>query len=129
MAAMKGDATVLFSSHILSDVQEVCDRVAVLNHGKVLFQGPLNELLVGKAIPSITVRLAAPEPATNALLREQPWVRQVIEVQPGVLVIDTRSTAEAQDHLIPILAQANCKVISITPQEVTLEDAFLELTT
>ncbi|MDP2288877.1 MAG: ABC transporter ATP-binding protein [Actinomycetota bacterium] len=129
VAALRGDATVVFSSHILSDVQEVCDRVAVLNHGKVLFQGPLNELLVGKAIPSITVRLATPETRAIDLLRGQPWVRQVIEVQPGVLLIDTRSTAEAQDHLIPILARANCKVVSITPQEVTLEDAFLELTT
>ncbi|MDO9485358.1 MAG: ABC transporter ATP-binding protein, partial [Actinomycetota bacterium] len=129
VAAMKGDATVLFSSHILSDVQEVCDRVAVLNHGKVLFQGPLHELLVGRAIPRITVKLAAPNIAAIALLNEQPWIRGVQEVQPGVLEIDPRSTQDAQAQLIPILALAPCKVVSITPQEVTLEDAFLELTT
>ena len=129
VAALRGDATVVFSSHILSDVQEVCDRIAILDHGKVLFQGQLNELLVGKAIPSITVRLAEPAATATALLQEQPWVHQVTESEPGVLVIDARSITEAQDLLVPILAQAQCKVVSITPQEVTLEDAFLELTT
>ena len=128
VAALRGDATVVFSSHILSDVQEVCDRVAVLDHGKVLFQGPLHELLVGKAIPRITVRLAAPSQDAIALLRQQPWVHEVHEPQPGVLQVDTRSTQEAQAELVPTLAQAQCLVVSITPQEVTLEDAFLELT-
>ena len=128
VAALRGDATVVFSSHILSDVQEVCDRVAILDQGKVLFQGQLDELLVGKATPRITVHLASPSESASALLREQSWVREVNETQPGVLLIDARSMTEAQDFLVPILAQANCRVASITPEEVTLEDAFLELT-
>ena len=51
ITTLRGQATVLFSSHILGDVQEVCDTVGILHHGRLLFQGPLSELLVGRAVP------------------------------------------------------------------------------
>lgn len=51
IARLRGDATVVFSSHILADVQEVCDTVGVLRQGRLVYEGPLENLLVGKAQP------------------------------------------------------------------------------
>ncbi len=59
IARLRGSATVLFSSHILGDVQEVCDTVGVLDHGRLRFQGPLDELLVGAAGPRYECGCAA----------------------------------------------------------------------
>jgi ABC-2 type transport system ATP-binding protein len=47
------DATVLFSSHILADVQQVSDTVGILRAGRLLWQGRLEDLLVGHAAPSV----------------------------------------------------------------------------
>ena len=57
ITTLRGHATVLFSSHILGDVQEVCDTVGILHHGQLLFQGPLSELLVGRAVPRYVLRV------------------------------------------------------------------------
>jgi ABC-2 type transport system ATP-binding protein len=47
---LRGHATVILSSHILADVQDVCDTVGILRDGQMLFQGTLAELLVGRAV-------------------------------------------------------------------------------
>jgi ABC-2 type transport system ATP-binding protein len=89
ISRLRGSATVLFSSHILGDVQEVCDTVGILDDGRLLFQGPIESLLVGQAVPRVRIRL-----------RELPGE----------------------------LAASGAAVISFSPEEVTLERAFLELT-
>jgi ABC-type methionine transport system ATPase subunit len=49
VARLSGQVTVLLSTHILADVQQVCDTVGVLRAGRLLYQGSLDELLVGRA--------------------------------------------------------------------------------
>ena len=55
ITAIRGKATVLFSSHILDDVQEVCDRVGILRRGELVHQGTLDDLLRSRAVASYTV--------------------------------------------------------------------------
>jgi ABC-2 type transport system ATP-binding protein len=50
IAHLRGRATVVLSSHILTDVQEVCDTVGILRDGRLLFQAALDDLLVGHAV-------------------------------------------------------------------------------
>src|SRR4051794_25557417 len=77
IAHLRGSATGLFSSHILSDVQEGCDTVGVLDDGRLRFQGPLDDLLVGAAGPRYRVRLrGGAEPVAQAL-RAHDWVTGV----------------------------------------------------
>ena len=72
IARLSGSATVLFCSHILSDVQEVCDTVGVLKDGHLLFQGSLDDLLVGHAAPGYTVRVRPPVGPVVEALAHQP---------------------------------------------------------
>jgi len=61
-------STILFSSHILSDVQRVCDTVGVLREGRLLYQGPLQALLTERVQPAYLVRVRPPiEPVAEAL--------------------------------------------------------------
>lgn len=127
IARLRGHATVVFSSHILADVQEVCDRIGILREGRLLFQGPVEELLVGHANPSYIVRLRSGVPEAEALLREQQWVTGV-RTEAGGLVIGVRTVEDAETRLAGVLAAAGARVISLGPREADLEDVFLELT-
>jgi ABC-2 type transport system ATP-binding protein len=125
---LRGTATVLFSSHILADVQEVCDTVGILRGGRLLFQGPLHQLLVGSAVPRYEVRLRGETAPAIAALRRAPWVTQVRESDAGGILVEVRSLQDAEVGLPRALAEAGASVVSLRPEEVSLERAFLELT-
>jgi ABC-2 type transport system ATP-binding protein len=125
---LRGTATVLFSSHILADVQEVCDTVGILQGGTLLFQGPLHQLLVGSAVPRYEIRLRGDTAPAAAALRRAPWVTQVTDDDAGQIVVEVRTLAEAEAGLAGVLSATHASVVSMRPEEVSLERAFLELT-
>lgn len=128
LVQMRGTATVLLSSHILADVQEVCDTVGVLDRGRLLFHGPLESLLTGTAVPRYRVRLRSPVGPIAQRLRTNDWVEDVEEVAIDLLTVQVASLADAEQRLPKALADADARVISFGPEEVSLERAFLELT-
>jgi ABC-2 type transport system ATP-binding protein len=128
LGQLRGRATVLLSSHILADVQEVCDTVGVLRAGRLLYQGTLENLLVGRAVPAYRVVLASTlEPVTERL-RAVEWTTGVEELGAGRLRVGVRSLEEAQVRLPRLLADCEARVISLAPEAPDLEDVFLELT-
>ncbi len=128
IARLRGSATVLFSSHILGDVQEVCDTVGILDHGKLLFQGRIEELLVGSAVPRYLVRCRPPVDGVAEALRRQPWIGAVEQTGNDELAVTVESLEDAEASLPGALAAAGAKVVSFGPEAVTLERAFLEVT-
>ncbi|WP_061962669.1 ABC transporter ATP-binding protein [Demequina aurantiaca] len=128
IADLRGQATVLFSSHILGDVQEVCDTVGILHHGSLLFQGPLDELLVGNAVPRYLVKVSGGAAAIARELDREDWVRTASAEGDGRVTLEVTTTADAQQHLPAALAKASAIVVSLGPEEMSLERAFLELT-
>jgi ABC-2 type transport system ATP-binding protein len=128
IARMRGHATVILSSHILGDVQEVCDTVGVLRAGRLLFQGPIANLLVGRAVPAYRIKLRPPTDGVAAALRALPWVTGVEPDGPDTLRCNVSSLAEAESRLPGALAEAGARVVSLAPLAPDLEDVFLELT-
>jgi ABC-2 type transport system ATP-binding protein len=125
---LRGHATVVLSSHILADVQEVCDTVGVLREGRLLYQGPLESLLVGHAVPAYRIHLRSPMAPAVATLRGQDWVTGVSEDNGQWLRVTVRSLAEAEQQLPAALAGCGARVISLAPEAADLEHVFLELT-
>ena len=125
---LSGGTTVLFSSHILADVQQVCDTIGILRDGRLLFQGSTRDLLAGKAAPAFTVRLRPPFDGIVEALEAAPWVHLV--ERPGLdrLRVTVASTDAAETELVRTLADAGARVVGIAPAEVDLEHVFLELT-
>jgi ABC-2 type transport system ATP-binding protein len=128
ITTLRGQATVLFSSHILGDVQEVCDTVGILHQGQLLFQGPLADLLVGRAVPRYVVRVRAHAAAIAAALDRADWVNSATATEGGVIRVEVTSLDDAERLLPGALASADAAVVSLGPEEVSLERAFLELT-
>ena len=125
---LRGRATVLMSSHILADVQEVCDTVGILRAGRLLYQGPLETLLVGRAVPAYRVHLRPPIEAVAVCLRVEEWITEVQPLDGEWLRVGVRSLSEAERRLAKALAGCGAAVVSMAPEAVDLEDVFLELT-
>jgi ABC-2 type transport system ATP-binding protein len=128
IGGMRGQATVVLSSHILADVHEVCDTVGILRAGSLLYQGPLENLLVGRAVPAYRVHLRSPSQPVIGALTGQDWVTSVGEPLPQRLHVKVRSLSDAERHLPAVLAGCGAQVISVAPDAADLEEVFLELT-
>ncbi|MFP3914752.1 MAG: ABC transporter ATP-binding protein [Actinomycetota bacterium] len=128
ISRLRRRATVLFSSHILADVQEVCDTVGILDHGRLLFQGGIEELMVGSAVPRYLVRCRPPLEPVESSLRRHSWVTEVERTGAEELAVGVESVEDAEARLAGALAEAGARVVSFGPEAVTLERAFLELT-
>ena len=116
-----GERTVLLSSHLLGEVEQVCDRVGVIHKGELISEGPVSDLRGGEAL------LVRAEP-----LEEAGRIAERLEGVEGVETVDgtLRLTAEP-DRAAEInakLVSAGLRVSEIRPAERSLEDAFLELT-
>ena len=128
---LRGSTTVLFSTHVLADVERICDRVAILDHGRLVVEGPLVELLDQYALP--VWRLEAEPGEAAALdvladrLRTLPWVTAA-SVEHGSLVIAVADPAVAGRELLANVAASGVAVVSLARQRPTLEDVFLRLT-
>jgi len=121
-------ATVLFSSHILADVQRVCDTVGVLRAGRLVHQGSLADLLDTHVTPAYLVRLRSDPAPALAALRARPWVIGVAEPGKAELRVEVSSVADAESGLVVALAEAGAAVVSIEPEAPDLETVFLEMT-
>jgi ABC-2 type transport system ATP-binding protein len=128
IARLRGRATVIFSSHILSDIQEVSDTVGILRRGELLFQGALEDLLVGRAVPAYVVRVRNLDLDLAAALRGKSWVTAANSPAPGEWRIEVESLDAAEARLAGVLAAAGARVVSLGPAAVTLEQVFLEVT-
>jgi ABC-2 type transport system ATP-binding protein len=128
IAHLRGRATVVLSSHILADVQEVCDTVGILRAGRLLYQGPLDSLLVGHKVPAYRVHLRSPVAPVATALHDQDWVTDISEDGGRWLRVAVRSLADAERRLPAALAGCGARLISLAPEAADLQDVFLELT-
>jgi ABC-2 type transport system ATP-binding protein len=125
---IRGEATVVFSSHILTDVQEVSDWVGILDEGRLAFQGRVDDLLVRHAAPIYLVTLRSGMEEAEAALQSRPWVRGVTRRGDRVLRVQVTSLDQAESELLPALAGSGARVVALQPEAPTLEDVFLEVT-
>jgi ABC-2 type transport system ATP-binding protein len=119
---------VLFSSHILDDVQEVCDTIGILRRGELVYQGSLQGLLSRYGSTSYVVRIRTSSSTVIATLEAQDWVGSVVTAPSGDLRIDVRNLAAAEQNLVRVLAESGVPVISVAPDQPSLERVFLEVT-
>lgn len=136
---LKGDHTVVVSSHILSEISETCDRILVINDGAIEWTGTERELSIalrqGSRI-AVTVRIAgASEDAAAAraseIVRSVDSVTaveavRVSELGDGVASISVRAERDVRDELCRALVKADVGVLSLG-REQQLESMFLEL--
>jgi ABC-2 type transport system ATP-binding protein len=127
------EKTVIFSTHILSEVSAVCDRVIIINNGKIVGEGSPAELIGrtnAKAV--ITVKVEGNKEAIAAVLQKISGVVKVslAKTEGTVLVyqIETATGIDDRGIINKALIMGGFNVLEISKSEANLEDAFRELT-
>ncbi len=120
VAEQRGGRTVLFSSHILSDVEMLCDRVTILKKGEVVVAGTMREL-IGDSGGHCEITLGDASEALLAALREQGFA-------PHSLGKSWSLEAGGDAQVAQVLAaalEAKARVESVIPKRETLESVFV----
>ena len=118
-------ATVLISSHLLGEIEQMVDQVGILNHGKLLFEGSLQQLQKHSRGGILLRVLDAPKAA--AVLQQQGVKATAPADQPDTLQLPPLPD-EALAALVCALAESGVGVVGLTAQTKSLEDIFLSLT-
>lgn len=120
--AKRGKA-ILLSSHLLHEVQQVCTRVVILQRGRVLAQGPLEQVLRSRGA---VIQVKVPDPETAmGILKQQPWATSVS--YDGQYVLVSAEGDRGQD-VSAALAKAGIYASELKYHETSLEDFFKEVT-
>lgn len=126
--------TVILSSHILSEVQAVCQRVMILKDGELIFDAPTDDLSASPGANSrYGVRLTAPENEVIPVLSALPGVARVEYVgsyESGTvdIIIEADKRVDIRKILFEECARRSWYILMITPLGMSLEDIFLRLT-
>ena len=128
------DHTIILSTHILPDVQETCDRVVIINKGKIVVQDTTANLEQrGGSTESVTITLKRPAADTAAKLQAVSGVAQVqageVAAAEKSFTVNAQPEADVREAVAALCVQENWGLLELTRARTTLEDVFLELTT
>ena len=127
---LRGASTVLMSTHILTDVERICDRVAILDHGRLVAEARMGDLLARNARPILEMD---PEPGQDlavaslaAALRAAAWTRDV-RAEHGILRVVVTDAELAAAEALPLVVATGVRLARFERVRPTLEDVFLQL--
>ena len=127
--------TVILSSHILSEVQAVCDRIVVINKGKLVANDTTENLSHNlSADHKLTVQIEGPVKEVQALLTAIPdmmevHVNRTIENTVTEYELNAKEGADVRREVFKRMAQRSYPILLMRSSELTLEEIFLKLTT
>lgn len=124
---LKKNRTVLFSTHILSDVDKICDDVVIINHGKLVAAKPLAELKAAYAAPLLEIEFASDPGAMPVRVAGEPWAKKV-EQNGTMLKIWLADTSTVEKNIpFEYFAKQGVGVLSYGLRLPETEDLFVEL--
>jgi ABC-2 type transport system ATP-binding protein len=123
------DKTVLFSTHIMQEVEAICDRVVIINRGQIVADSPLNQLRASAAASDVVVVAEfAGELANPELLRMLPGVQQFELLGNGQYRIAAAAGVDLRAAIFRLAADQQLTLVGLRQQENSLEGIFKELT-
>jgi ABC-2 type transport system ATP-binding protein len=126
IASLRGRTTVFFSTHILADVERVCDTVAILDRGRVVANAPIAELKRRAAVDRLVIEVDGDAATLISKLEGRLWLRSV-ERGEGVITLAVSDLKLAQRELPAAIAAAGLGLKRLEGAEVSLEDMFVDL--
>ena len=124
----KQDYTVFMSSHLLNEVQDVCDEVALINRGKLLKSGPVQELISANDMRRLEVRVKQNLTAdARDRISKLENVSGLEPVGEGTVVLSLKGGDDAQIVLLKQILSMGLDVISFKESGVALENLYMSL--
>jgi ABC-2 type transport system ATP-binding protein len=121
---------VMVSSHILSELAEMCSSIGIIERGKLLYSGSIAEAYARvRGGERIAIRFEAPSTpeAAEAIVTRDARVARTSH-ENGALVVELVPDQQSHHFLLELLITSGVRIASFLPQQIKLEDAFLKLT-
>jgi ABC-2 type transport system ATP-binding protein len=120
--------TVMISSHILSELEEICDRIGIIERGKLVFGGTMEEIRPRLGIQDkVRVKVLGDSGRAAELLSALPQVQQV-ETVGDYLSVTFRAGEQTDGVVARTLVNGGLDLVYLQPEQLKLDDAFLKLT-
>jgi ABC-2 type transport system ATP-binding protein len=126
MEQLKQEMTILFSTHILNDAEEVSDELLLLNKGKLIESGSLQELQ--KKYQTTVIKLEMDD--DSKLYQERVNSLETVSntmIERGALLISTVDLKKAREEIIALAARENWPITTFTINRASLEDMFMKV--
>ena len=121
------DKTVLFSSHILQEVESICDRVIIINKGNIVADDTLSNLrLSNKSSHILIVQFS--EKIDSQILLNIDVVQKIEEKDPFIYKIQTLDSEALKKQILKLSLENNLNILSLRSETKSLEDVFRNLT-
>jgi len=120
------DKIVLFSSHILQEVEAICDRVIIINKGKIVADDKLNNLQKQSSLN--VVRVSFKEPLEQEWLQRLQGVKTVSKIDSYSWSLETDESELVRKQILEMSLQHNLNIVSLHSENKSLEEVFRNLT-
>ncbi|RXT57979.1 ABC transporter ATP-binding protein [Lacticaseibacillus chiayiensis] len=132
LASLSGQTTILFSTHILSDVERICDHVGILHEGRLQVSASLADLKQQYAKPQVQLTFETAVQAKQAAmvlgpLQHHKNVQQVTQSAGEVAIAYAGTYAAAADRILTALLAAQLIPLTFSQEEANLEQIFMEV--
>ncbi len=132
ISALGHEHTIILSTHILSEVNSVCSSVVIINKGKIVAQGSVNDFsATGGVVNKFIINLAGPKAASQKVIEGVPGVRYVdfirVDKDVSIFMVESSSDMDVRRALFHELSRAGFPILELRPVGRTLEEMFLEI--
>jgi ABC-2 type transport system ATP-binding protein len=123
---ISADKTVIFSTHIMQEVQAICDRVIVINQGEIVADDRVNNLLKLQGKANVIVEFA--DEVSEEALSMLAGVEKVTRLEKGLYRLTAKEGADLRPEVFQFASEQKLSLIGLKQEENTLEDIFRSLT-
>jgi ABC-2 type transport system ATP-binding protein len=127
---LSGQTTVFMSTHILADVERICDTIGIIDNGKLVLEAPQAELMERYTLPAFEMECQPGDEAGLATLAQTliavNWVKSAM-IQDNMIRVLVKDVAAARAGLLPLVAQAGVPLRRFEQVVPSLEDIFLRV--
>jgi len=127
LSSLRGRTTVFFSTHILADVERVCDTIAVLDRGHVVARAPIEGLKARYGVQKVVVEVTGGADELTSEIGRQEWATAVARVPNGAIEITVTDVDRAQREIPAMVAARRIGLSRFEAGEMGLEEVFVEL--
>lgn len=121
-----GGRTVLLTTHYIEEAEQLCDRIAIIDHGLVIAEGTPRDLIARSKAPPRIVFTSAKSAGSQALSKLAAV--SAVESTNGSVTLSTARPGETIIELVKLLEQSGNELLDLHIQKPSLEDVFIELT-
>jgi ABC-2 type transport system ATP-binding protein len=127
IVSLRGRTTVFFSTHILADVERVCDTVAILDRGHVVAHAPIDELKARYGAQKVVVEVTDGADELAEEIGRRPWANAVTRGTGGAIEVTVTDVGSAQREIPALVAARGLGLARMDAGEMGLEEVFVEL--